>query len=149
MSHRYFLKHENCLKVILIYPVHKAICNGRKRFFFSWNGCLILFFPVAVQSLLSIYIHYCCYKNSAGFHYFIGMRSPDSVLFINFDLFLYLLYFQWLEVSKWKWRKIHKILLQQHKTSLTTIKTYAIAVHVCGRVNHALRVCLAVYYPAT
>lgn len=46
----------------------------------SWNGCFILFLPVAIQRPLSIYIHYCRCRNSAGFHYFIGMGCTDSVL---------------------------------------------------------------------
>lgn len=46
----------------------------------SWNGCFILFLPVALQRPLSIYIHYCRSKNSVGFHYFIGTGCTDSVL---------------------------------------------------------------------
>lgn len=38
LSHRHFLKHENCLKGILIYPDHKAICDGRKRFFLEMDA---------------------------------------------------------------------------------------------------------------
>lgn len=43
----------------------------------SWNGCFILFLPVAVQPSLSIYIHYCAVRTV---RFFITSLAWDALI---------------------------------------------------------------------